>query len=375
MKKMKSETSMESNGRPLILIVDDLPKNLQIVGNILKKIDCRVAVSTNGKQAIEMMEKMEIDLVLLDIIMPEMNGFEVCKQLKSNPETTDIPIIFLTAARKESKDIVEGFRAGAVDYITKPINQEELLARVNTHLELRRSRQTIIRKNREQKEMLHILCHDLANPFYALESLFELCEKDMGLLFEFFPSLKIMVKNGSATIDQVREMSQLDDFNAKLELESINFSDILSESQVILTNRYKEKQVVLKVDINKDLKVIAERTSLINSVLNNILTNALKFSFPGSNVEVSAEREGDMVSIAFRDYGLGMPASLVEKIFDVGKSTSRTGTAGELGTGYGMRLMHKFVTAYGGRFTVHSKDKDSNPNDHGTEIILHLASG
>jgi len=122
---------------PLILIVDDVPKNLQILGKILRNQRYKVAAATGGGQALDMIGKIRPDLVLLDIMMPEMDGFEVCKEIKSRPETADIPIIFLTA-RTETDDIVKGFSAGAVDYVTKPFNAAELLARVRNHLELKR---------------------------------------------------------------------------------------------------------------------------------------------------------------------------------------------------------------------------------------------
>ena len=116
---------------------DDVPKNLQILGKILRNQRYKVAAATSGGQALDMIGKIRPDLVLLDIMMPGMDGFEVCKEIKSRPETADIPIIFLTA-RTETDDIVKGFSAGAVDYVTKPFNSAELLARVRNHLELKR---------------------------------------------------------------------------------------------------------------------------------------------------------------------------------------------------------------------------------------------
>lgn len=123
--------------RPLILIVDDVPKNLQVLGNILRNKNYKIAAATGGRQAVDMVDKIRPDLVLLDIMMPGMDGFEVCKEIKSRPETAGIPIIFLTA-KTATDDIVKGFSAGAVDYVTKPFNAAELLARVDTHLKLKR---------------------------------------------------------------------------------------------------------------------------------------------------------------------------------------------------------------------------------------------
>ena len=118
-----------------ILIVDDILKNIQVLGTILKQEGYQINVAQNGLQALEMVEKVTLDLILLDVMMPELDGFETCKRLKANPETRDIPVIFLTA-RTATEDIVQGFELGAVDYISKPFNPTELLVRVHTHLTL-----------------------------------------------------------------------------------------------------------------------------------------------------------------------------------------------------------------------------------------------
>ncbi len=369
---MTEQTTRSRAEKPLVLIIDDLPQNLQILGNLLKKIDCRVAISTSGKQALEMTEKMDIDLVLLDILMPEMDGFEVCTRMKQNPRTSDIPVIFLTAARKESNDIVEGFRKGAVDYITKPINEEELIARVNTHLELKRSRQTILKKNQEQNELLHILCHDLVNPFSNLESLFELCEEDMSLFGDVFDNLKISVKNGLAIIDLVREMSILEEENGSLTLTAQNLLEAVTESQSMLKHRFESKKVELDIQIKNETWVMAERTSLVNSVLNNLMTNALKFSYPGNRVIISADQNSETTRLIVKDNGIGMTPSLVEELFEISKPVSRPGTQGEQGTGFGMRLVKKYVSAYGGTIEIRSSDNISHPQNHGTEVIINF---
>ncbi len=118
-----------------ILIVDDTVKNIQVLGTVLKDQGYQINVAQNGVQALEIVQKVTPDLILLDVMMPEMDGFEACKRLKENPDTAEIPVIFLTA-KVETDDIVKGFELGAVDYVTKPFNTTELLVRVNTHLSL-----------------------------------------------------------------------------------------------------------------------------------------------------------------------------------------------------------------------------------------------
>lgn len=133
------KTTIKNNEKPLVLIVDDVPKNLQVLGNILRKENYNIAAATSGKQALDMVDKILPDLILLDIMMPDIDGFEVCEKLKSAPRVKDIPVIFLTA-KTSTEDIVKGFEVGAVDYLTKPFNSAELLARANTHIELKQAR-------------------------------------------------------------------------------------------------------------------------------------------------------------------------------------------------------------------------------------------
>ncbi|MEQ8167904.1 MAG: response regulator, partial [Candidatus Eremiobacterota bacterium] len=159
---------------PLILIVDDTRVNLQLLGKILMKVNYELAIANSGYEALDMLREIKPDLILLDIMMPGIDGYDVCKTLKSSPETKDIPVIFLTA-RSEKEDIVTGFEMGAVDYVTKPFNSSELLARVKTHLELKHARDLLAKQNEKLKqlndlknEFLGMAAHDLRNPIGSI---------------------------------------------------------------------------------------------------------------------------------------------------------------------------------------------------------------
>lgn len=149
-----SETEKETGDR--ILVVDDTLENIQVLGIVLKKEGYVINVAQDGKTALEMVEKVQPNLILLDIVMPEMDGYEVCRRLKQNPETKEIPVIFLTA-KADTESIVAGFETGAVDYITKPFRKQELLARVKTHLELRRSKRELEKALEEIKTLKGII--------------------------------------------------------------------------------------------------------------------------------------------------------------------------------------------------------------------------
>lgn len=127
---------------PLILIVDDTPENIQVIGGLLAEQAYDIAVAQSGKQALKFMKRQKPDLVLLDVMMPELDGFEVCRILRGDPSNANVPVIFLSA-RDDEASILEGFEAGGVDYVTKPFRAKELMARVRTHLELKRTRERL----------------------------------------------------------------------------------------------------------------------------------------------------------------------------------------------------------------------------------------
>ncbi|MCP4215902.1 MAG: response regulator [bacterium] len=166
--------------KQLILIVDDVPKNLQVLGNILREKQYKISVATNGRQALDMAAGLLPELILMDVMMPELDGFEACKLLKKSADTKDIPIIFLTA-KTESEDIVKGFGLGAADYVTKPFNKAELLARVGIQLALARARENIVEL--EQKNAVLAMAvtasHEINQPLTVLQGNFEMLLNSM----------------------------------------------------------------------------------------------------------------------------------------------------------------------------------------------------
>lgn len=164
------DKTIEKNNQRMVLIVDDIPKNIQLLGSILKEHNYRIAMATNGKQALEIARSTLPDIILLDIMMPGMDGFEVCRQLKSSEKTGHIPIIFITG-RTDVEDIVTGFELGGVDYVTKPFNKVELLARIKTHLDLKEAQDKIIQL--EKKNAVFAMSvtanHEINQPLTVLQ--------------------------------------------------------------------------------------------------------------------------------------------------------------------------------------------------------------
>lgn len=146
----------DRKSEPLILIAEDNPDSMKLLCSLLKKEEGRISMAGNGKKALEMVPVVKPDLILLDILMPEMNGLEVCARLQESPETKEIPIIFLSA-KDETDDVIEGLQAGAVDYVTKPFNQTELITRVRNHLKHARNVKKLAYINKHLEEVYQVL--------------------------------------------------------------------------------------------------------------------------------------------------------------------------------------------------------------------------
>ncbi len=354
--------------RPCLLLVDDTPANIQVLVGLLQS-DYELKVATRGAQALKICEQTpHIDLILLDVMMPEMDGYEVCRQLRANPATRELPIIFLTA-KTETDDVVRGFETGANDYVTKPFRPPELLARVRTQLLVRAQQREIAEKNTELREMLQIMCHDIANHFGILNMSLELMQLDGKQNNKYISNMAAAVRNGIGLTRVVRELRRSDE--KTVFLEPVPLKAALEEALLLAEGRLQEKKLQVNHQV-PDVVVVAEACALTNSVLGNIISNAIKFSHPGESIDISGEIEGDTVSVTLRDHGVGMPAEVREQLFDVSKSHSRHGTAGERGTGFGMPLMKKFVTLFGGSVEVSSRESSAHPADHGTEFRIRL---
>jgi len=355
--------------RPCLLLVDDTPENIQILVGLLQG-SYELKVATRGAQALQICAQMpQLDLILLDVMMPEMDGYEVCRTLRAAPATRNIPVIFLTA-KAEVNDLVRGFELGANDYVTKPFQPPELLARVRTHLLVGAQQREIEQKNIEMKEMLQMVCHDVANHFAVLGLTLDLAKlRGNADLDWLLPRMTPAVTNGIGLTNLIREMRTSEDKGIILQPVSLRIA--VAEALGLLGQRISAKALVLSQDV-PDASVVAERSALISSVLGNVLSNAIKFSQPGGSIEITAQVEGGEVLLRICDHGIGMPARMREQLFDFTKSHSRKGTAGEKGTGFGMPLMRKFVLLFGGSVEVLSRDIAEHPADHGTEFRLRL---
>ncbi len=353
------------------MLVDDSKGDVRLLKSILQKEPFKIEVAYGGKIAVEMAESILPDLILLDIMMPDQDGYSTCEQLRNIEATKDIPIIFITG-KTEKKDIVKGFQIGGNDYITKPYYSLELILRINNQLELISSKKMIEKESHERRQLIHILCHDLTNPLGYIKGLLDNLD-DIDDIKQLKDALGDSVAGGLSLIKLVRRMSALED--NVIDIQEIHLKVAIKYSTKILENSFKQKKIKLVVDVPDQMVVLAELVSLTNSVLNNLLTNAHKFSYPGSKVWITAVEKENSTELSIRDEGIGIPQKMHDNLFSLGMAKNRKGTRQEEGTGFGMPLVRKFMLAYGGNIRFESTDEKENPNQKGTNMILTFMKG
>lgn len=352
-----------------ILIVDDLPENIKVLGSILKNEGFNVAVANDGNMAIKIATNIIPDLLLLDIMMPNMNGFELATLLSENEKTKNIPVIFITA-KNETVDILEGFRLGAVDYITKPFNPAELIVRVYNHLELKFSKD-IISKQKEELALLNkskdkffsIISHDLRSPFSGFLGLTELLDQD----FESFEKeeIKTLSKNMNfaakdlyALLENLLEWSRSQMNNISFNPEKINILDIINNLSNLFEQTLNNKSLNLIINKpQKDDEVFVFADSyMVNSIIRNLISNAIKFSPKGNNIEVIIENlNTGFTNIYVKDYGVGISKQNIDSLFKIDSKYVTKGTENEKGTGLGLLLCYEFATKNSGNISVESE--------------------
>ena len=352
---------MKTTKKPLILIVDDTPKNIQVLGNILRDKGYSISVATSGKQSLELVKTEEPDLILLDIQMPEMDGFEVCATLKANPDTKEIPVIFLTAM-VESEKIVHGFELGAVDYITKPFNAAELIVRVATQIEISQSREKLVELNATKDKFFSIIAHDLRNPFAGIIGLSDIMEimllESNGEKPEQLIELTKMIKKSSESaldlISNLMDWAKSQTGGISINPISLTMQYIFSSAFQIVNGNALKKNITIEKSFADNDTVYADNM-LVNTILRNLLTNAIKFTHPNGKIIVSALNKDNFLEISVADTGVGIDPKHIHKIFRIDSKFSLLGTNKEKGTGLGLILCKEFVEKQGGTIWVESK--------------------
>lgn len=355
---------MPEENAPTVLLVDDNVQNLQVLANILRDQNCRVATSRDGYKAIKFVEKRRPDLVLLDIMMPGINGYEVCRQLKENKAVRDIPVLFISAL-SDMEDKLKGFAAGGVDYITKPFHREEVLARVRVHLNLKRARESLevanhslMQANAAKDRLLSVISHDLRSPLGGLLSSLDLLTgkwKDMddGFKLNILHELHTSVKSAYDLMENMLRWANAHQGKILFQPENVPLWSIIDKTLHALSGSIREKSIQVSIEIDHRLMAFAD-LDMTMSVIRNLVSNAVKFTPDGGCITVSAlEREAD-VAVSVADTGVGVGPAVQPLLFSLEDHVTTLGTRKEKGGGLGLLICREFVEKNGGRIWFES---------------------
>jgi two-component system sensor histidine kinase/response regulator len=353
--------------RARILVVDDQPANIQVVGLALGKLGCEIIPALDGPTALKRLAAYPPDLILLDLLMPEMDGCEVCRLLRENPDWRELPVIFLSAA--DDKDlVVRALEAGGVDYITKPFNQAELILRVKTQLDLKRARDRLKQLAEDKDELLGILAHDLKNHLGGMQMSSQLLDKRIRALGDERAAhlSENILNSGGQLLTFVKEFlaNAAADHGLVLKPVTLNFSHAAADA----IQRYAEaaqcKQLVLDTKLPTEDAAVFADASALDQVLDNLLSNALKFSPPGGAILVSIHPDEEGVECRIRDNGPGFTAEDRVRMFRRYARLSARPTGGEPSSGLGLSIVLKLVQEMNGELAC-----ESSPGRGATFIV------
>lgn len=314
----KSNSSLEP---ALILVVDDQARNLQIVKKVLTVDGFHVTTAESGAEALKSISLRRPDLILLDVVMPEMDGFEVCEQIKSNSATQDIPIVFLSADTGH-QSIMTAFAKGGIDYVPKPFNKAELLARVRTHVELHRSQQRHVRQMAERQRTLHIIAHDWHKP---LQRIFLYLSKIQDLSDSTLPETRIALSK-EATKDTERMLASIEDFLHQQGSEedsspqpasatTLTTDDLKSMAgKWYVTAKRKLVELVLSAPAIP-LPVPVAMPFAIHQIVDAVLSNAVRFTPQAGRIDVKIYQENKHVILRIEDDGPGFSEDYLRRKF------------------------------------------------------------
>jgi two-component system, sensor histidine kinase and response regulator len=364
---------------PKILIADDNQDNLAVLSDILSLEGWQIAVALDGNSAIEQIEYFLPDLILLDVMMPQMNGYETCQKIKANPNHSDIPIIFITAL-SDVEQKIRGFASGAVDYITKPFHATEIVARVQVQLKLRQLTQALAQQNisltnaLEREKQLNELksrfvttvSHEFRTPLTSILSSAELLEHYSNKWSEdkklsHLQRIQTSAKHMTDLLNDVLLLGKAEAGKLKLnpiELDLCSFCQEIVEEIQLTTDTHQimfEKEISWESDrtTTKECPTVYLDKTMLRQILYNLLSNAIKYSPNCDRIDFHLSEEAKRVMFRVRDFGIGIPTGEQEQLYD---SFYRADNVGSIpGTGLGLSIVKRAVDLLGGEIAIESQ--------------------
>lgn len=360
-----------------ILVVDDNPNNLAVISDHLKQQHYRVIVARDGASGIERAEYAIPDLILLDVLMPGMDGYETCRQLKAHEKIKDIPVIFMTAL-SEASDKVKAFQCGGVDYITKPFHQEEVLARVHTHLQLRKRTLELEKTNEDLRsvqefrdDLVHMVVHDLRSPLWGINANLQmLVANEPDITEDGRYAMQDMCDSSSLLLEMVGsilDVNKMETHAMHLHLAEMDLADTARAVMRRLASLLRSREgIVSEPSDGASCKFVADE-GLISRVIENLVSNAIKFTpDTGGRIEVRIEPLEHCMRVCVIDNGYGVPEEHRDMVFDKYGQVETRRSYKKYSTGLGLPFCKMAVEAHGGRIWL------AEPEGQGTFVQFEI---
>ena len=349
-----------------VLVVDDDRLNSRILGSILKPEGYVVAEADSGEAALDLYAKFQPDLVLLDVILPGINGFETCKRLRATYGDACAPVVFITA-KNESDDVVEGLAAGGVDYLPKPFRPKEALARIRVHLQnrlLNEQQKKLVGQlsnaNAAKNRLLGMAAHDLRNPLASIRGLAEfLADGTVGRLTAEQLDLVNNIHDASQSmltlVNELLDLSVIESGELNIHPAATAIVELLTKSVYLNNINAARKGTRIELVATEPGRVLLLDADKVRQVIDNLLSNAIKFSPHNSVIAVRTESTAAHYAVLVRDQGPGVPADEHDKLFQDFGRTSVKPTGGEQSTGLGLAICKKIMESHAGNITAENQ--------------------
>ncbi|HIL28354.1 MAG TPA: hybrid sensor histidine kinase/response regulator, partial [Micavibrio sp.] len=355
-----------------ILMVDDRESNLIALESVLQCFDAELVKADCGKAAIQQALQHKFALILMDVQMPQMDGYQCATLLRSLKRSKFTPIIFITAVNRGDANVFKGYQSGAVDFLYKPYDPTILKRKVGIFLDLYSQKQALEESNcakellnqqlqdanERLQEFVGIVCHDLRSPLCTICSTADLIKRrklDEKMREELMTIISQTSERGLELVEELLALAALGTGKVTLTKARLDTQELIHQAVQESQPQAKAKELTIVKQCQPQLFIHADQNRLMQ-VLINFITNAVKFSPSGACIEVGCEPSGDMIKLWVKDSGIGIPPEMLPKLFDKSQPCSRLGTANERGTGFGLPLAQELVELHGSVINVASAE-------------------
>ncbi|MGO3127210.1 MAG: hybrid sensor histidine kinase/response regulator [Luteimonas sp.] len=347
--------SANASGR--ILVVDDQPANLRVVSSLLSRHGYEVQTAPDGAEALAMLESRQPDLLLLDMLMPNMDGFALLARIKQNPDLLRLPVVFLTVAQ-DRELLLRAFDAGAVDYVTKPFMPEELLARVNAHVGLKQTRDRLERIARERQELVNLVAHDLKNPLSSIWFASDMLVKNETRPERIPRYHKMIHESAEDALGYIRRYLETQDTSRKAAeaAQSTGLRDVLDWIVARYGMQFEDRGVQLQARAPDAAPMVAIDGLVLRQVCENLITNAIKYA-PDSNVDISLRGGGvGFWQLLVEDRGPGIARDQQHALFRPFQRLAHADKDDGRSSGLGLSLAKQIIVDLGGQLWYEDRE-------------------